>query len=1062
MKHPIRFFLGGLAIALAIASVPVDGKPFHGGKLAPSTPTPPPGGFIANILVGNLSGSSVSNQPVSVGFAAAPAALPSGYHYEIRKADGSTVVTTAQQDAEATWKQTSGDGKMAALSFVEPDTITAGSQVTYKVYAAAGAPNRTAAVSIANITGNTSVVLKTSFNLVPGAGTGTPEIGTWDLMDVNYVINSCPQWSNITGFGSNPACGWQIVASGPAKLGLHLFMYAKRESDNAIHKWIRTDFWMDARGSGSTPCPCSFYAKVSQPNVYGPLASGTVGSAGGGYVFGADLYNGGTRIPINMGGPNDSRAASVTFDSTNVDIWGATGAVVFPGGSWVTNMQVQGAIFGVALSTSGGTLPSALTANQPYFIDLQCRSINNCFPFSTTKYGLYNYQQGPKDPSGNNNPRMTLTNNGSCSSNCTAFPVVTVNPWTKTAMAGTDGGRIWIGANGLPMAAPPISQEEDFTYLTQTAHVIPPYITNLWGNFPSQAGMTAYGATVYYPNSSFLYADYNVGGDNPSDVRIGQVDNYGALALFAPFDAAAIGNTKNFAAGHEQLRGFMVDETTGLLPVMNHGHANSGVTYAHMGTLNDAIYNSTAGGGTASFPVMVAGITGSAYWGGANDIPEINRYQPILEPSHMPMPSQAPYLLTGLPEYLDQMQSEAVGVVSGVTASASVGGGTYYRALGQTGAEQTRGIAWGERILDQADLFTPDADVASQYLSDLVKDNYAFNAAMITHPGSVSGGFPVGGVTSYEAALGLHWNDTRSAQTASGAFQPWMDDYLFQVTALQKLRGEYGSDVTTSINYFQKFAFGRMDPNQGGCLWAGANRLLQAFAPATYDNYFDFTTLPATFDGLYTNASSASKAFTGTLSGHTLTVTSYGSYGGIGIISADTINSGNPYWGPSVIVGSGVPANTTVLSSTAGGSPFTVSGAGGTSSGPFITEIAGQFYGALNPAGVNPGAPAWAGCTANSAVTPLITDTLSSAADSPNGLISIQAMTLAYASWLGLTGATADYNFVRGVQYAGANPSVNSNTGASGVSLSFYDFTYGGSHSSNAVFALGPPGSHYP
>lgn len=1060
MRNYSGLILGAFALALGMCGLVADARPIHGGIAASGGG----GSQITTLLMQNTSGSTVSNQPVTLLIPLGPTAMTTSDRLQIRKNDSVTVVASVQQDKCATFKQ-NGNQKLCAVSFVEPDSLAPATTTTYQVWKTPGSPVTTPNVSTANITGNTNFVFKTSFNLVPGNGTGTAETGIWDLMDVNYVLsNACPAWSNSTGWGADPACGWEITATGGSKYGLHLFMYAKRESDNAIHKWLRTDFWIDFWGSGSTPCPCSVSAKVSIPNIYGPLASGTVGAGGGGYVLGADLYNGATRIPVNFGGPNDSRSANVTFDHTYTDFAGTIGGAVFPGGAWVGNTQVQSQVFGIAFSTSGGTLPSALTANQPYFITLVCRDINFCAPPSLTKFSIYNWQLGPRDNDGNVTPHVTLTDDGSCSSNCTAFPVVRVNPWGGTVLASTTGGRFWIGAGGTAMTEPPVQAEENFTYLTQTTHAVPPYLTNLWGNFPAQSGMTNYGAIVYYPNTSILYGDYNTGGDGAGDTRIGQIDNFGAIALYAPFDKAAFGNSRIYAAGQEQDRGYMIDEHTGLLAVMNHGHDKAGSIYPHMGTTdNSAIFNSRGGCACTGFPVMVNGWTGPSYWTGSGDLTVHNRYQPILESSHMPMPAQAPYVLTGLPEYLDQMQSEADGFISGVGATVSLNSVTYYRALSKTNDLQTRGVAWGRRIIDQADYFTPDTDVVAQYLSDLVTEDFAFDAAMISGPpGTISGGLPVGGVTSYEAALGYLWGDVRSAsvgQTGNGEFQPWMDDYVFQVTALEKLRGEYGANVTTTVNYVGKFAFGRMDSNVGGCLWAGPTRLVSPFAPlTTYDNYFDFTTLAPDWLTFYQHSSADSRTFTGTLSGNTLTVTALGSYGSIanGIVPA---NAGVPWIGGSVIVGPGVPANTTVLSGTY--PTFTVSGAGGSSSGPFVREYAGGYSGNLNFGGINPGAPPWAGCATNSAVTPITTDTTQSSADGPNSLISIATSTLAYATWLGYTGADTDYDTFRNIEYLGTNPNVDHNTGTT-IPLSFYSILFQSRTSSNAAFAVGPLNAHYP
>jgi hypothetical protein len=768
---------------------------------APSAPAPAPSApsatQITSVTLYNTGASSLSTQAVTFDLALAAGDVSAGSRIEVRGSDGVTALTV-QEDGCSKWSQDSSRAS-CTVSFVEPDTIAAGASATYKIFAVAQAPATSAALAASDIIAHTNIVLKTNNGgLIPNGGTGTVEAGTWDLIALNYVLANCPQYSGSSGYGANPQCGWDVTASGPVRLGIHAFQYARRESDSAVHKWIRTDMWVDFWGTASTPCPCSVSAYVTEPNSFGPIAGSTVGSATEtAYVFGAQLTNGGNVISNNLGGPNDNRITTATFDHT-------TSLATFAAGSWVTRTS---GVFPVVFSAAGA-LPAGISAGTPYFF---------LATSSAAPVQLYTMQCAPTAacPHGSVAP-ISFSDNGSGA--ITATPLTIISPFAGWMAADMTGQRFWITGAGAAGTAPGLLVGHDFSYLSQKSKAIPPYIASLAGTMlPSAREGAAY---IYYPDSFYLPMNVDTTGDNPDDERIGYINRHGVISLMNPNDPVAYQDTMVTAAAWQRMHMYHINENTGLPIVMNNGPDKAGGSYPTLG--HD--YPDQRMYPYAAAPFM-APSSANEDWEPINE-----SYAVWMEPSHMPLPQQVPFLKTGQPEWRAGMVMEANATVSQqMIPHQAVGANTYYRILdpvitctdcsGGYFDNQTRGIAWAFRALDQAYHFEPNDSPVKPYLHDILADNAAFNDDVATNL-----------MTAPEKSLGYFWNDTHSGHV----YQWWTDDFVFQAFAMNAWRGEFPHMNAFLTGYFYKQVITRMDAASsvggGGCLWTGPARQINPFA----------------------------------------------------------------------------------------------------------------------------------------------------------------------------------------------------------------------------------------
>jgi hypothetical protein len=779
------------AFMAACLAGPVDAMLFAGGTSAPPVPTP---GLPAPLTVYNSSGSAITSVPVSYEQPFATGDVPTGYHAVVYS--GATPLTT-QQDTCSSWAQ-DGSCKATQLSFVA-SSISGSSNAAYTVQVASGAPSTTANISTAQATANTDICVKTS-DLT--RADGTAETGTWRLACLNDIIANYTQFNSTTGYGTNPTGGWEYYSKGPVKIGIHAWQYAKRESDNAIHNWLRTDLWVDMTGSGSTPCPCSMTYLTSEPNSFGPVAAGTVGSAvENAYIFSATVYNG-ANVIHSFGGAGDSRTMSIAnakFDTatSQIDI----------SGTWFTHVYGSGPI----KFTCATTCPAGITAGTAYWPG----------SVDATHIKLYAYQCMLTNvcSSAGNTP-VSITSQGS--GTITLTPYTFTNPWTGYLGLDTDANRLWISAAGTATTAPPVLIGHDFPYLTQKTKATPPYITALAGQLLDYA--STHSVYDYYPGTYIMQPDINGVGDNPGDERVSYIDHTGTYALFNPADAAAARMSRMYAAGFARQEMYNIDESSGQPVVFNNGPAKNGVTYAAMGSVH---------------PSLRTGDNTFRYSGDVDKTYLIWGYGVRFDGSHLPMPFQSPYIKSGNPEWQFAMIQEANAFLGqGYQTSNTQGGVTYYRPAGQN--EQTRGVAWGIRAIGQANYFMPDNNPASPYIKDMLQDQAGWLNAVAANY-----------MDPNATTLGYLFSDVYAP--TSNNFQPWQNDFVYTSLGMEAWRGEYSS-FTTFETYHAKFAVARMDPVRGGCLWAGPTRQVQPWLSGTVH---DYPNIAQTFTDLYNNTSVA-------------------------------------------------------------------------------------------------------------------------------------------------------------------------------------------------------------
>jgi hypothetical protein len=811
--------LGAIALEVDTRSSPG----FTSSGRAPLTPglpatrsgwVPPTPGLPAPLTVYNSSGSAVTSVPVSYEQPFARGNVPSGYHAVVYS--GTTPLTT-QQDACSTWAQ-DGSCKSTQLSFVV-SSISGSGNTAYTVQAVAGAPSTTSNISTAQATGNTNICVKTS---ELQRADGTAETGTWRLACLNDIIANYSQFNSNTGYGTNPTGGWEYYSQGPVKIGIHAWQFAKRESDRAMHKWLRTDLWVDMRGSGTKPCPCSVAYLTSEPNIYGGVAAGTIGgTTEPGYIFSTTVLNGSNVIHY-FGGAGDSRTgtiANVKFKTSNsqIDI----------SGTWLTKTYGSGPV----KFTCATTCPTGITAGVAYWPG----------SVDATHIQLYRYQcmlTNGCNTSGNTPVSITSQGSGTI----TMTPYTFTNPYSGYLGLDSDANRLWISAAGTATTAPPVLIGHDFTYLSQKTKATPPYITALAGKLLDYA--STHPIYDYYPGSYQYAADLNSTGDAPGDERVSYIDHTGTYSLFNPADAAAAKASRVFAAGFARGEMYNIDEKSGQPVVFNNGHAKNGTTYAAMGAVQPS---------ARTYPNLNKSWM-VPYTGDADRTYIIWRYSVRLDGSHLPVPFQAPLLKSGNPEWEFAMINEANAVLGqGNHTSNTQGPTTYYRPLGQN--EQTRGIAWGIRAVAQANYFVRDNNPASQYLKDMLQDEVGWLNAINTHY-----------MNSRATSLGYLFSDVAEGNPF---FQPWQNDFIYTSLAMEAWRGEY-SGFTTWTTYHAKFAVARMDPVRGGCLWAAPARQIQPWLSGIAG---DYPNLSQTFTDIYTHTAAKSQG-----SGNGFDVANGGSY----------------------------------------------------------------------------------------------------------------------------------------------------------------------------------------
>jgi hypothetical protein len=185
--------------------------------------------------------------------------------------------------------------------------------------------------------------------------------------------------------------------------------------------------------------------------------------------------------------------------------------------------------------------------------------------------------------------------------------------------------------------------------------------------------------------------------------------------------------------------------------------------------------------------------------------------------SHHPAWGKYPYYRTGDHWWLDEMQAHAVGVIGQSSfdlRNQTIHGSVYYGMCFDLGSgEGSRGMAWAQRMLDDAEWATPDNDPAKQYFSDMLTvTTYPALASYIAQANS-NDALPY--TDPNYATLGIFDSQDNSGHS----FQhPWQHDFHTVVLGMAIARGRLTTSHAYITDHVVKWIYGRASD---GCPYYG-------------------------------------------------------------------------------------------------------------------------------------------------------------------------------------------------------------------------------------------------
>lgn len=726
--------------------------------------------FIIAFQVKNTGVGSVATPQVSFYQPLAPGALTSGNKLELRASNGVTTIPM-QQDQEPSWQSASASLKGAAISFVSPDTFAAGQTITYRLYSVPGSANRTPAVSLAQLAANSD--FKMQFT---GQDLGADTF----QVKVNDVITD----NNNFPWGSNPMQGYEVIRSGPICTEWRFWSYLRRTSDSAWHRWIKG--WIYVRAWGVTG-PWEVSCGVRQSNILGPSASGTVGAIPEPkHAFDVTILDGATVLQ-RWGGASDTRVQAVSSAVFNP----TTNLITLSSSNVLTN----GSFGGMAVTLSG-TVGAGLSTSTLYWL-----ASNG---LSTTEYFLAVNRTNTNGPSA---LPVDFTTSGSGTINI--IPHACCFPFTGQMYLDNTARPIWRGAT-----RPTIAVGHDFTYLTQQTKAIPPYIPGLTMNAVASADSHSPGQQIYPWN-------LNGTGADPDDERIGYLNVSESRSLYIPFDENNNQQCRVLAASFAEQHIYLEDETVGVIPTMNNGHAKDGVTYTGMGVCRPATRAVPYQG--SNIPAWLAPSAAAIDYDGIYE-----QYGPWMgSGTHCPMPGIMPYLHSGDDFWREYMLNLAdMNMGNGYYGSITIGANTYYRPI--TGVEQVRGVGWSARLTGQTMHLMPAASPVAQYWSDICRDEAGWLSAWRQTNVGASGIFPTGTTTNLATIGGAFWIPQADGINDQG----WQNDIVLLCLGMEAWRNEFPGWADFLNNYHYKYTVGRYDSTVGlsGCRFTIGERYMATFS----------------------------------------------------------------------------------------------------------------------------------------------------------------------------------------------------------------------------------------
>lgn len=661
-------------------------------EAAPVPPAAPAGTTFASFRVMAVE-AMPAGSPVTWAQPFAPDDIPAGSSVALATSGGTAVLV--QQDQEVTWPVASvagaGSLRLAALSFLTPAAMAAGEIATFNLSRSANGPNRAGHTTLAAIASASDIHIA-----LRGLDLGT------DVLDMNFsdVVRNFPQHDPVTGWGTNPAGGYELVRAGPLCVEGLAWRSVRRESDGAQHKWLKAQMYVRQWRDGQreiTPV-------LVEPNANGPHPGGTIGSPGRVACL-ADLYDGTARLHT-FGGSNAPAAFDLPIALFKI---GASDSYIELNEGANTHWAM-----GTALSFSGD-LPSGLSPTTTYF-SYDWGDGKGVALTTSRAHAVFG-------------DRSTQVAFGSVPASGTVriSPAVQVYENTACVLMLDNAHPLWTGGSGRPS----YRVAHDEVYLTRKTKAVPPY--NL---------------SLARPASNDVIRPYHVGsmqhwmkdlvgtGDGPQDDRIGYFSVSTTNLLLTPFDGPRDRLTRTLAL---QWAGFALhahDYRSGRPMVANHGPDRNGGRYPALGPSERSFVQPTRSIDYARDSINHAGLS--------------NCYYAMLEGSHLPDYTTVAYLRTGHHIYAETGLATALAVNAGEpNRTRTLGPRTYYSTVLRSGRAQ----GWHLRALGMAECLTPDAHPSRAPLKDYLDDYAEFRRDFLpTAPGRF-----VGAIWDYRGERGSIW-----------------------------------------------------------------------------------------------------------------------------------------------------------------------------------------------------------------------------------------------------------------------------------------------------------------
>jgi YetA-like protein len=298
-----RTLLAGIARALTMSAA-VSGRAV---SAAPRRTAPSSSGPGLDALAFRIQARARCVRPqVTLGHGFARGDVPAGSRVALSSSSGARI--PVQQDQENRWPD--GSLRFAALSFIAPESLSAGQTVAYRLAAESGDADRSGAVTPQRLAAASDLRLRAS-----GGGFGANAFA----VSANDVLANLPPWDPATGWGADPLGGWETVRSGPVCTEWRFWRMLKRDGDGASHRWVKAVLYVRAWSDGAGGIAAiEVLPSVRQSNSYGPHPKGAVGATGGPQPHHAGSYaltNGSATLATWAKG---ARGAITTFAGNQV------------------------------------------------------------------------------------------------------------------------------------------------------------------------------------------------------------------------------------------------------------------------------------------------------------------------------------------------------------------------------------------------------------------------------------------------------------------------------------------------------------------------------------------------------------------------------------------------------------------------------------------------------------------------------------------------------------------------------------------------------------------------